>query len=254
MRYPRYSFKYQGFRSNYRFFPHSYQYGGANNEYNEFFMNSNNDESSTTAENEISLIEEPIIDNQSDFFIQSSSNQQKKMSSKVIDLLDIDWSILNNRYFNNLNKTNSRYETVYNPSFILSTIGTVNDCLDEKMKEKIKDFIGKDKISKEINNEDDGTYISGLNLIKNKIKSKTLHNNSFKLNSGICMRNDIERRKSLFFHQMNKHIENSNCSSSDSTATTSFISTENFLSTNDILNDHFSFYQQTLDLLKDEDF
>ena len=251
-RYPR--FKYQGFRPNYRFYPYNYHYGAANNEYNELFLSANNEESSTTVDNEIPSIDDTLdVDNQSDFFIQTSSsmsNQQKKISSKIIDLLDIDWSILNNKYFNSLNKTNRdcHSETVYGPSFILSTIGTINDCIDEKSKEKLKDFIGKDKLLK---NEDAGTFISGLNSIKNKIKNKTVNNNSFKVISGICMRNDIERRKSLFFHQINKQIEDLSLENKKSEIAHSF--GNSCLSTNDILNDHISFYQHTLKLLKDDD-
>ena len=43
-------------------------------------------------------------------------------------------------------------------------------------------------------NENDCSYISSLNFIKNK----NINNNSFKEIAGICMHNDIERRKSLF--------------------------------------------------------
>ena len=247
MRYPRYSFKHQGFRTNYRFYPHYYQHGSTNNE---LFLNSNNGESTVVADNEISLVDE----NQSDFFIQSSSNQEKKMNSKIIDLVDIDWSILNNKYFNSLNKINRDYETFYNPSFILSTIGTINDCLDGRVEEKIKDFISVDKILKDKNiNENDCSYISSLNFIKNK----NINNNSFKEIAGICMHNDIERRKSLFFHQVNKKIELKDYKDS---ATDSLLilvpqSSKNFL--NEMERDcefrHIKFYKQVIQLLKDDE-
>jgi hypothetical protein len=260
IRYPRHSFKYQGFRTNYRFYPNYYQndntHNNNNNDYYQLFSNINNDESTKIADTEISIIE----DNQSDIFIQSLSNQRKQMNSKIIDLLDTDWSIIDNKYFNISNKTDSDYQTSYNPAFILSTIGTINDCLDERLKEKIKDFIGKDRTLKDNNKEDDCSYISGLNSIKNKIKTKTIINNLFKTNSGICMRNDIERRKALFFHQINKKFNELNFE--DKVNTGSPNHSKNVLvppSATNLLNGerdyefrHIEFYNQVIHLLKDD--
>jgi hypothetical protein len=261
IRYPRHSFKYQGFRTNYRFYPHYYQNDNTsnnNNNYYQLFSKINNDESTKIADTEISIVD----DYQSDILIQqnSNSNQQKQMNSKIIDLLDTDWSIMDNKYFNNSIKIDSDYQTSYNPAFILSTIETINDCLDEKLKEKIKDFIGKDKTLKDKNTEDDCSFISGLNSIKNKIRNKTIINNLFKANPGICMRNDVERRKALFFHQINKKFNSLNFE--DKVNTSSSNDSKNVLvppSATNLLNGerdyefrHIDFYNQVIHLLKDD--
>ena len=114
-------------------------------------------------------------------------------------MLDIDWSILSTKYFDSsLASTVSSYFDSFKPSFILSTTGVMKECLDDKTFEKVKECIEKENSSG-----------ASLETLKKQVDNKIINNFAFK-NSGICMRNDIERRKAMYFYQLNKHIEGLN--------------------------------------------
>ena len=272
-RYPRYYIKHQGFRTNYNVYRHNYPYGPhyANNEYsNELLFHNQASMMETEILTDDEKVEENdgiLQNNESEFFISSSSsslnqNQQKKINSKIVDMLDIDWSILNNNNKSSTKNSANSFERVFSPSFILSTIGTINECLDEKMKEKVKDFTEKEKDSKIVNNKNvNDSYLHGLSFLKSKIENGTVNNyDSFKTSPGISMRNDIERRKALYFQQINTHFENlllQKKSSDESLNVDPLLAADNNFSTNNDIflvdESHFNFYQSALELLKDDD-
>ena len=199
-RYARYPFKYhQNFRPSYRYYQQSYQYNTIDYD-PEYFINN------TTVENEIMTDEEDLEDavpnGESEFFTlftNKNSSNKSKISSKIIDMLDIDWSILSTKYFDSsLASTVSSYFDSFKPSFILSTTGVMKECLDDKTFEKVKECIEKENSSG-----------ASLETLKKQVDNKIINNFAFK-NSGICMRNDIERRKAMYFYQLNKHIEGLN--------------------------------------------
>ncbi len=240
-RYPHYSFKYQGFKTNYRFYPHNYQF---NNEYNHELLVNGSLETDVISDNDD--LDDVLPNSESELFISSTNSSQnnnnKKISSKIINALDVDWSILSNKSVN-INSARNNLDYL-RPSYILSTIGVMKECLDDKTMEKIKDFSEKeDKLVDEI---DDENYLKSLKNIKKQIENKCANNTLFK-NSGNCLRNDIERRKALYFYQINKHFENNFIDNLQ------LLSSENINQNTGFIGDHFSFYQEAMELLKDDD-
>ena len=236
-RYARYPFKYhQNFRPSYRYYQQSYQYNTIDYD-PEYFINN------TTVENEIMTDEEDLEDavpnGESEFFTlftNKNSSNKSKISSKIIDMLDIDWSILSTKYFDSsLASTVSSYFDSFKPSFILSTTGVMKECLDDKTFEKVKECIEKENSSG-----------ASLETLKKQVDNKIINNFAFK-NSGICMRNDIERRKAVYFYQLNKHIEGMS-EKNDLTATSH---PDHNVHSNDCINQSFQFYQHTLEILND---
>ena len=264
--------RYSRFYANNRFNSYNYPYGSQyqNNEYsNELLFHNQTSMMETEILTDDEKVEENdgiLQNNESEFFISSSSsslnqNQQKKINSKIVDMLDIDWSILNNNNKSSTKNSASSFERVFSPSFILSTIGTINECLDEKMKEKVKDFTEKEKDSEIVNIKNvNDSYLHGLSFLKRKIENRTVNNfDSFNFSPGISMRNDIERRKAFFMHQINNHItqclqNNESFKTSDNVPSNPPIG---FQSKNSLVGDyefrHIEFYNQALQMLKDED-
>ena len=181
-------------------------------------------------------LDDVLPNSESELFISSSNsgqnNYNKKISSKIIDALDVDWSILSNKSVNTSSTTNNL--DYLRPSYILSTIGVLKECLDDKTTKKIKEFIDKDdnKLVKDLKSQ---------NILKNKV----VNNSSFN-NSGICMRNDIERRKALYFSQINNHLDTIQTTSLSG----SFSNEDIYIQNNGFISNHLSFHQYALQLSK----
>lgn len=161
------------------------------------------------------------------------------------DMLDINWSILKNRCINgnkqiDLDTTATSVLDECSAMYIMSTIGIINEYLDEKTINSAKKFIDKEnkKHAKQINFE--------LNVLKLGNITKCFKCNNLFNDSGICMRNEIERRKKYFVYQTNKEIQNS--LKNNELMPFKAIRNENG---NKSINDNvdINFYQNALDLL-----